>query len=84
MLQTVMSGRVTYLPSVKPFWEQHEVPIIEVHTSGHAYIKELTEFVTAMKPKYIIPNHTFYPEKYREHFGDNILMVNDSTSVELT
>ena len=58
-----------YLDDVKPFWEKHEVPIIKVHSSGHAYIEELKSFVKAVKPKYIIPNHTFYPEKYRELLG---------------
>ena len=72
-----------YLDDVKPFWEKHEVPIIKVHSSGHAYIEELKSFVGAVKPKYIIPNHTFYPEKYRELLGDNVLLVNDKQPLVL-
>jgi ribonuclease J len=53
-----------YLKDVKDFWANNGVKIIEVHTSGHAYIDELTEFVNAIKPKNIIPNHTFHPDKY--------------------
>ncbi len=67
-----------YLLEVEPFWEKYNVPIIEVHSSGHANIEELQMLVKAMKPKYIIPNHTFYPEKYFEYFGSNIKMVMDN------
>ncbi len=45
---------------------------------SHANIEELQMLVKAMKPKYIIPNHTFYPEKYFEYFGSNIKMVMDN------
>jgi len=72
-----------YLPDVKPFWDKHNIPIIKVHSSGHAYIEELKQFVKAIKPKYIIPNHTFYPEKYREYFDGNIKLIKDKETVEL-
>lgn len=72
-----------YLSDVEPFWDEHNVPIVKVHTSGHAYINELQEFVKAMNPKYIIPNHTFYPEKYLELFGSRTKMVRDRQTVEL-
>ena len=66
-----------YLPDVKPFWEKHNMPIVKIHTSGHAYIEELQRFVKAINPKYIIPNHTFYPEKYLELFESKTKIVND-------
>jgi ribonuclease J len=72
-----------YLGDMKPFWEKYEVPINQVHSSGHAYIEELKSFVEAVKPKYIIPNHTFYPNKYRELLGDNIMLLKDKKPVVL-
>lgn len=66
-----------YLDDMKPFWEKHEVPIIKVHSSGHAYVAELKSFVQAIKPKYIIPNHTFYPEQYSDLLGKNVVLVKD-------
>jgi mRNA degradation ribonuclease J1/J2 len=42
---------VPYLPDVKPFWEKHNIPIIKIHTSGHAYIEELIKYVNAIEPK---------------------------------
>jgi len=72
-----------YLPQVKPFWDKHNIPIVMIHSSGHAYIEELQAFVNAIKPKWIIPNHTFYPAKYTGIFGNSILILKDGHTVEL-
>jgi len=72
-----------YLREIKPFWENHAVNIIKVHSSGHAYIEELKSFVNALKPKHIIPNHTFYPEKYSDILGSNVMIVDDGHPAEL-
>ena len=56
-----------YLPDVKPFWEQNNVPIVEIHASGHAYVEDLQDFVKALNPRHIIPNHTFYPEDMQHY-----------------
>ena len=80
LIYSMWSG---YLPEVKPFWDHNGVPIVEIHASGHAYVEDLQEFVKALNPKYIIPNHTFYPEKYSEHFGDNVRIVNDRESIDI-
>jgi len=72
-----------YLPKLKPFWDKHNSPIIQIHTSGHAYIEELQKFVNAIKPKLIIPNHTFYPKEYNKYFGDNIKILKDKETIVL-
>ncbi|MDQ7786566.1 MAG: MBL fold metallo-hydrolase RNA specificity domain-containing protein, partial [Thermodesulfovibrionales bacterium] len=72
-----------YWDDMNPFWKKYGVPIIQVHTSGHAYIEEMKSFVEAAKPKHIIPNHTFYPEKYRELLGDNVMLLKDKQPVVL-
>jgi len=72
-----------YLRDVKSFWDNHKVKIVGIHSSGHAYIEELKSFVKAVKPKYIIPNHTFFPEKYRDILGGNIMLVRDKQSIIL-
>jgi ribonuclease J len=72
-----------YLPELKSFWDKHNVPIVKIHSSGHAYIEELKNFVKALNPRYIIPNHTFYPEKYLELFRNKTKTVNDKETVEL-
>jgi len=72
-----------YLADVEPFWKGNNVPIIKIHCSGHAYISELQAFVKAIKPKVVIPNHTFYPEKFASLFGNNVMMLKDGQSIEL-
>ena len=72
-----------YLPDVESFWEGNSVPIVKVHCSGHAYIDDLKKFVRAIEPEFIIPIHTFFPEKYPELFGDNVKIVKDGEMVEI-
>jgi len=73
-----------YLDDIKPYWENYQTPILKVHCSGHAYINELKGFVSALKPKTIIPNHTFYPNRYAEIFqGFNVLQLKDGQRIIL-
>lgn len=44
-----------------------------LHTSGHANINTLEKVVTSLKPKVVIPIHTFYPERYEGLFGGTIV-----------
>ena len=72
-----------YLEDVKPFWDDHGVHIKKLHSSGHASVDELKQFVSALKPARIIPIHTKHPEKFHEHFGDIVMKVSDGERVNL-
>lgn len=72
-----------YFPDVKSFWEENNVPVLHVHCSGHAYIDDLKSFARAIEPEFIIPIHTFFPEKYPELFGDKVKIVKDWETVEI-
>jgi ribonuclease J len=72
-----------YLSGVEQFWKDNNVPIIKIHCSGHAYTSELQAFVNAMNPKVIIPNHTFYPEKFSSLFDNQVMMMKDGQTIEL-
>ena len=48
-----------------------------IHTSGHADIPTLKEFVTAINPKQIIPIHTFAGDQYKNIFNCPILELMD-------
>lgn len=72
-----------YLSDVEQFWDKNNVPIIKIHCSGHAYISELQAFVKAINPKVIIPNHTFYPERFASLFDKRVMMLRDGQSVDL-
>jgi ribonuclease J len=71
------------LPEVRPFWDHNNVPIIEVHCSGHAYVEDLQEFVKAIDPGSVIPVHTFFPEDYAEVFQTEVNLVDDGKAVEI-
>jgi ribonuclease J len=72
-----------YLADVEQFWKDNNVSIIKIHCSGHAYISELQAFVKAMNPKVVIPNHTFYPEKFASLFDKRVMMLKDRQTVDL-
>jgi len=60
---------------LEPFLESCGIPLTEVHTSGHAYVKQLRELINALKPRFIIPIHTFYPEMYLDLFTNVIQLI---------
>ena len=41
---------------------------IEAHTSGHIFADDIIDFVEAIKPRRIVPIHTFEPERFRAVF----------------
>lgn len=68
--------------NLQEFLGSNDIPIKEIHTSGHAYIPELQMLVSALKPHWIIPIHTFYPEKFNDMFP-NIIQVEDGQTISL-
>jgi ribonuclease J len=49
----------------------------KIHTSGHADTDTLKQMVDAIKPKNIIPIHTFHGSQYRNIFTSPIIELND-------
>jgi ribonuclease J len=86
------SGKATALYSMwhgylergdlQEFLESNHIPIKEIHTSGHAYIHELEMLANALKPRWIIPIHTFHPEKFNDMFP-NVIHVEDGETISL-
>ena len=61
------------------FFKSHNLEIKSLHTSGHADIQTIKDFVKDLNPKTIIPVHTETPEKYKELFGDLVTLLDDKT-----
>jgi ribonuclease J len=60
------------------------MPITDIHTSGHADLPGLKRMVEAVKPKTIVPIHTFEAERYGDLFeGTYVRMVKDKEMVEI-
>lgn len=51
--------------------------IHKIHTSGHADTKTLKQMVEAIKPKNIVPIHTFEGGKYKDIFNEPIVELKD-------
>ena len=65
------------------FLDRHEIKLKEMHTSGHAVIPDLKRFAESIDADSIIPIHTEYPDKYREHFGNKVHGLKDGEVFEL-
>ncbi len=55
----------------------------KIHTSGHADIKTLKKMVEAIKPKNIVPIHTFEGNKYKNIFSETIVELKDEEIIEI-
>jgi ribonuclease J len=66
-----------YYERDKTFWEEQNVTVKKVHTSGHAFVSDLQKFVKAINPKHIIPIHTEYKDKYEALYHKDIIQLKD-------
>lgn len=55
---------------------------LTAHTSGHIYIEDIIDFVGAIKPKQIVPIHTFEPKRFFDHF-DNVRLLEDGEPLQV-
>lgn len=55
---------------------RHGIAMAHIHTSGHASPVDLRRFATALRPKSIVPIHSFAPEKYDQLF-ENVVYRDD-------
>ena len=65
-----------YLDKPNQF-ENYKDIITQLHTSGHAYICDLQDFVKETRPKNLIPVHTEYGKQYSEIFDSNVIELKD-------
>jgi ribonuclease J len=59
------------------FFKSHKLETKSLHTSGHADIQTIKDFVKDLNPRKIIPVHTETPEKYKEIFGEVVNLIDD-------
>ncbi|MHC4216227.1 MAG: MBL fold metallo-hydrolase [Planctomycetota bacterium] len=67
---------------LRQFCEDKGLLIEQVHISGHAKIEDLERFVDALKPKMLVPIHTFDSERFPVLF-DNVKLFEDGQEFEL-
>jgi ribonuclease J len=57
--------------------------IHKIHTSGHADTETLKQMVEAIKPKNIVPIHTFCGSEYARIFSTPIVEINDGETISI-
>jgi len=71
---------------IKPFVNyltNRNFTIHKIHTSGHADTQGLKQMVEAIKPKNIVPIHTFSGSEYARIFSIPIVEINDGETISI-
>ncbi len=68
--------------SFSDFCSEFELELLQIHVSGHAYLKQLQQFANALKPNKLVPIHTLAGEDYKNHF-DNVFIYDDQVPFEV-
>ena len=64
------------------FLASQHIELMEIHTSGHAYLEDLRGLASALNPHCLVPIHTFHPEQFRRLYG-NVIQLNDGQCYSL-
>ena len=63
-------------PAYEPFvnaFKEHDIEFIRVSCSGHAHPYDLIEIINLIKPKLLVPIHSYRPEKLYNDWGEVLL-----------
>lgn len=64
------------------FCEKNGITIRKVHSSGHATVEDLKRLAQAVRPKWLVPIHTFHPDDYGQ-FGVSVRKLEDGQVMTL-
>jgi ribonuclease J len=72
LIWSLWSGYLTESSGVRlrAFLDEHNIPLVEEHTSGHATVADLDRLAKALAPGRIVPIHSFGPHRFADHFAD--------------
>lgn len=65
------------------FLESNNIELLEIHTSGHAYVKDLKKLARVLDPRFVMPIHTFHPDQYGSIYN-NIVQLDDGQIYDLS
>jgi ribonuclease J len=64
------------------FLESNKIELLEIHTSGHAYVEDLKKLARVLGPRFVVPIHTFYPDRYVSIY-ENVVQLDDGETYYL-
>ena len=79
---SMWSGYLSRDPKFNEFCETHQIPLKEIHTSGHAYLADLKRLSQSINPKVLLPIHTLSGDNFKDHF-DNVIRIDDGQNFEI-
>lgn len=82
LIWSMWPGYLTGDDIVSRFCDERKLQLRHIHTSGHAPTEDLQRLARALRPKQLIPIHTFERERYAELF-DNVHMTEDGEQIQL-
>lgn len=82
LIWSMWSGYLTGDDVVSRFSADSRVPIRQIHTGGHATADDLARLAAAIKPKVLVPVHTFAPDRFTE-IADNVVVAKDGESFSI-
>ena len=85
LIYSLWKGYLTnsYTANFIDYLKNRQFEIYKIHTSGHADIVTLQKMVNAIKPKVIVPIHTFHSNQYSQIFEYPVEVKNDREIVEV-
>jgi len=82
IIWSMWTGYLTGEDILSKLCDELTLKIVQIHTSGHAPIKDLKRLANAINPQFLIPIHTFHPHDY-EQFGMPVRILKDGETMEL-
>ena len=64
------------------FLSSNNIKLLEIHTSGHAYVEDLKKLARVQGPRFVVPIHTFHPDQYGGIY-DTIVQLDDGATYYL-
>jgi len=65
------------------FLGSKNIELLEIHTSGHAYVEDLKKLAQVLAPRFVVPIHTFHPDQYDKIY-DTIVQLDDGQTHDLS
>ena len=67
---------------VQQFLKDNGIALQVIHTSGHATLQDLKKLASALKPKMVVPIHTFEPQMYAKLHA-NVRLLPDGEALAI-